>query len=141
MYVGRQRVASHMRLRGKVRYATLREHMPVSHQQYEAWSVERFLTWAQSIGPHTHQLIAAILEGRQHPQQAYRTCLGILGLAKRYTKQRLEAACQRASGANIHSYKGIRNILDNKLDTLPNDPPSDAPTPMHQNIRGQAYFH
>ena len=141
VFVGRQRVASHPRLRGKVRYATLSEHMPVAHQQYAAWSAERFLTWANTIGPHTAQLVAAILDGRHHPQQAYRTCLGILGLGKRYSNQRLEAACRRALTSGIRSYKGIRNILDHKLDTLPHDPPSEQVTPTHQNIRGQAYFH
>ena len=114
--------------------------MPVAHQKYSDWSPERFLRWAEEIGPDTTRLIGAVLDARRHPQQAYRSCLGILGLGKRYTNARLEAACHRALPARIRSYKGIRNILENKLDQLEVDHPPAAPLPTHANIRGETYY-
>ena len=88
----------------------------------------------------TQQLISALLAGRHHPQQAYRSCLGILGLGKRYGYTRLEAACRRAYPAGILTYKGIHNILKHNLDQLEVDPPPAGPLPAHANIRGQAYY-
>jgi transposase len=114
--------------------------MPPVHQKYSDWSPERFLRWAEEIGPDTVRLIAAVLETRRHPQQAYRSCLGILGLGKRYTNARLEAACRRALPAGIRSYRGIRNILENNLDKLAVDQPPPAPLPSHANIRGETYY-
>jgi transposase len=121
-------------------YSTQNEHMPPAHQKYSDWSPERFLRWAEEIGPDATRIIAAVLDARRHPQQAYRSCLGILGLGKRYTNARLEAACRRALPAGIRSYKGIRNILDNKLDQLEMDQPPAAPLPAHANIRGETYY-
>ena len=74
--------------------------MPPEHQFYSQWSPERFLRWAQEIGEQTAELISRVLNTRKHPEQAYRSCLGILGLAKRYSPERLEAACQRANAAD-----------------------------------------
>ena len=140
IFYQRTRQASHPYSQAPGRYSTQPEHMPPAHQQYSQWSPERFLRWAEEIGPHTSQLIAAVLDARQHPQQAYRSCLGILGLGKRYTNARLEAACRRALPAGIRSYKGLRNILENKLDQLERDQPPAAPLPAHANIRGEGYY-
>ncbi len=104
------------------------------------WSPDRFLRWAEKIGPHTAQLVEAVLASRRHPQQAYRSCLGILHLSKRYTDERLEAACRRAFPAGIRSYKGIKNILDTKLDQLQPEEPTTAALTTHANIRGQSYY-
>jgi transposase len=141
IFYQRQRQASHLRSAAPGRFTTLAEHMPPAHQHYAEWSPERFLGWAEQLGPHTAQLIAAVLEQRLHPQQAYRTCLGILGLAKRYTPARLEAACQRALPAGIRSYKGLRNLLDAQLDGLPLPEPPVASLTDHANVRGPAYYH
>ena len=78
---------------------------------------------------------------RQHPQQAYRSCLGILRLGNHYGEGRLEAACRRAFAAGIYSYKGVKNILDAKLDQHQADEPSPIVPPAHENIRGQEYYH
>jgi transposase len=140
IYYKRTRHASHPRSQAQGRYSTQSVHMPAAHQKYHEWSPERFLCWAEEIGPHTSQLIAAVLDARRHPQQAYRSCLGILGLGKRYSNARLEAACRRALPAGIRSYKGIRNILENKLDHLKRDQPPATPLPSHANIRGESYY-
>ncbi len=136
-----RRVASHRRVNALGYHSTLPEHMPPAHQKYQEWSPERFVRWAQTIGPQTAQLVQALLASRKHPQQAFRSCLGLLRLAKRYGEERLEAACRRALPAGIHSYKGVKNILDARLDQVePEEPPTAIPT-AHENIRGQSYYH
>lgn len=137
----RTRQASHRRVQTRGRFSTLAEHMPSAHQMYSAWSPERFLRWAEEVGPHTRHLIQAVLDSRRHPQQAYRSCLGILGLGKRYAPARLEAACGRALPAGIRSYKGVHNILENHLDQVPLDAPPPTAFPEHANIRGETYYH
>jgi transposase len=140
IYYRRQRQASHVRSRVRGRHTTQREHMPPAHQAVADWSPERFQRWAAEIGPNTTALITTALDGRRHPQQAYRTCLGILGLAKRYGNERLEAACRRALPAGIASYRGVHNILKNKLDQLDRDDPPATALPAHANIRGETYY-
>jgi transposase len=135
-----RRVASHPRTDSPGRHTTLSEHMPPAHQKYLEWSPDRFMRWAQSIGPNTAQLVHVLLDSRQHPQQAYRSCLGLLSLGNRYGEQRLEAACRRALAAGIHSYKGVKNILAARLDQVePEEPPILVPK-THENIRGPVYF-
>ncbi len=141
VFYQRKRVASHPRSTARGRFSTHSVHMPPEHQFYSQWSPERFLRWATEIGEQTAELISRALDARRHPQQAYRTCLGILGLAKRYSPERLEGACQRANAAGIGSYKGVHNILKHKLDQLPLEPAADPPLPPHANIRGQNYYH
>jgi len=135
-----QRIASHRRSNALGRHTTLSEHMPPAHQKYQEWSPDRFTRWAQTIGPHTTQLVQALLTSRKHPQQAYRSCLGLLRLASRYGEERLEAACCRALPAGIHSYKGVKNILDAKLDQVEPEEPAPVVPPSHENIRGQTYY-
>ena len=90
-----RRVAAHARRHAGMRHATSPEHMPSSHRRYAAWSVERFRREARSIGPHTEALIAAILAGRPHPEQGFRTCVGVLKLFRGSNRQRAEAVCER----------------------------------------------
>jgi hypothetical protein len=81
-----------------------------------------------------------VLDSRGHPEQANRSCLGILGLGKRFTPERLEAACRRALKAGIYSYKGVRNILDNQLDKVELELTILPPLPPHVHIRGDSYY-
>lgn len=115
--------------------------MPPKHRHYAEWSPERFLRWADQIGPQTRAVIELALASRRHPQQAYRTCLGILGLAKHYSQERLEAACTRAYSAGICSYKGVKNILGAHLEQLTLEETAPAPLDAHANIRGSSYYH
>ena len=140
IFYQQQRQAAHPRSAVLGRYSTLSEHMPEAHQHYAEWSPERFLHWAEQLGPHVAQLVAAILSLRQHPEQTYRTCLGVLGLAKRYSAERLDAACQRALPAGIQSYKGVRNILEAQLDQLPLQEPAATALSDHANLRGPTYY-
>jgi len=140
IYHNRQRVASHPRSKAQGRHTTLADHMPPAHQKYLEWSPERLTRWAQTIGPHTAQVVQALLDSRQHPQQAYRSCLGLLRLGERYGQDRLEAACRRALPAGIHSYKGVKNILDARLDQVEPEEPAEVVPTSHENIRGQDYY-
>ena len=91
-----KRVASHRRSQQKGRHTTVSAHMPESHRQAGEWSPERLNKWAARAGPATEKLIRSVMDSRKHPQQACRSCLGILRLGKAYGEARLEAACQRA---------------------------------------------
>jgi transposase len=137
-----QSVASHIRSYLKGRHTTVKQHMPKSHQQWAKWSPQRFINWAAKIGPHTAQLIEQILNSRKHPQQGFRSCLGILRLAKSYDDQRLEAACQRALTIGGTSYKSVASILKYNLDQKPL--PGQTSTEVtidHKNIRGAHYYY
>jgi transposase len=142
IFYRQRRQAIHPRSAAPGRFTTQAEHMPPAHRAYSEWSPQRFQHWAEQIGPHTTQLIGVVLAARAHPQQAYRTCLGILGLVKRYTAARLEAACRYALPAGIHSYKGLHHILEAQLDRLtPVEPPPVVRATDHVNLRGPAYYH
>jgi hypothetical protein len=116
--------------------------MPTEHRFYNDWSKERFIQWAEKIGPETAKVVQLELESRQHPEQAYRACLGILGFTRKYTAGRLESACHYALANEIHSYRGIKNILVNKSDQLvsPEDVPQPSLLSPHTNIRGKDYY-
>ena len=142
LFKGR-RVALHRRsyLRGK--HTTLAEHMPKSHQKYLQWTPSRLIRWAGQIGPQTQNLVACILENRPHPEQGYRSCLGLLRLGKRYSPERLEAACARALAFRAYSYKNVESILKNGLDQQSLDVSSPQPRLArleHENLRGRKYY-
>ena len=137
-----QRVASHPRSWQKGRHTTLKPHMPEAHRKYGDWSPQRFQQWANKIGPATVQVITAILTSRQHPQQGYRACLGILRLAKVYSNARLDAACQRALLLGTCRYKSIESILKHRLDEQPLQEVTEQKLPQdHDHIRGSDYYH
>ena len=138
------RVASHLRSRLPGRYTTLSEHMPKSHQKHLQWTPSRLIHWAGTIGPQTQKLLTFILENRPHPEQGYRSCLGVLRLKERYTPERLEAACARALAFKAYSYKNVESILKNGLDQQPLGCPSSSQTCLpllkHENLRGRDYY-
>jgi len=140
----RRRVAAHRRSRQLGAHTTIDGHMPAAHRAHADWSPTRLINWARSIGPATGQLISDVLHTRRHPEQGYRTCLGILRLAKRYTKPRLEAACARALLIGIRRVRQVEGILKAGLDQM-GDAGMAAPEPMpvikHDNIRGSDYYH
>jgi transposase len=138
-----RRVALHRRSYLKGRHTTLPEHMPKAHQKYLEWTPSRLIRWAGQIGPHTQNLVRLILESRPHPEQGYRSCLGLLRLEKRYSTERLEAACARALAFKAYSYKNVESILKKGLDQQPLITPSPQnrlPLLEHQNLRGRQYY-
>ena len=138
-----ERVASHPRSH-QPGYSTDPAHMPKSHRQHLEWTPSRLIHWGGSIGPHTETLVRAILEERRHPEQGYRSCLGILRLAKQYGRERLEAACRRAVAARARSYRHVQSILQHGLDGLPLEEERQAQESLalvHPNVRGGNYYH
>jgi transposase len=135
-----KRVASHRRSHLKGRHSTVTAHMPKAHQHYAEWTPQRLIQWAASSGVATSRVVETILESRPHPQQGFRSCLGIMRLGKRYGTQRLEAACLRALTIGACSYKSIESILKQGLDHTPLPTQGTANTPVdHDNIRGPQY--
>lgn len=137
-----QRIASHTRSRMIGHHTTVREHMPESHRQYGDWSPERLISWAHKYGKCTAELVNQIMQSRRHPEQGYRSCLGILRLEKTYGAQRLEAACQRTLLLGTLRYKSVESILKHGLDQI--DPVIDEEQVLpddHDNIRGPSYYH
>jgi hypothetical protein len=137
-----ERVAAHIRSFVPYAHTTLKEHMPPSHQKYLEWTPSRIVSWAKKIGPKTAELIEQIIESRTYPEQAYRSCLGILRLEKHYPKERVEKAAQRALRFGTHSFQSMRKILSAGLDRLEENPDGSESAPLdHENIRGSHYYH
>ena len=139
------RVASHVRSYRRGAHTTVAEHMPKAHRDHLEWSPSRFLRWAETVGPKTRALLEAILSERPHPEQGYRSCLGILRLSKRYSRERIEAACARALGVGARSYRHVESILKHGLDRQPLADSTAATEPreaiVHENVRGGRYYH
>jgi len=136
-----KRVASHVRSTQKGKHTTLTAHMPQAHRQYLQWTPQRILNWAEKSGEHTAALIQTILNSRTHPQQGFRSALGILRLGKAYGSERLNSACKRALTLQSTSYKSIASILKTGLDQKPLI--RSEPTTLlshHRHIRGQKYY-
>jgi transposase len=116
--------------------------MPKAHREYAEWTPERLVRWAEKTGPATAGVIGHIMANRPHPQQGFRSCLGILRLGERYGNDRLEAACARALRLNACRYKSIESILQRGLDrqALPEQQSLDLPA-AHDHLRGPGYFH
>jgi transposase len=137
-----ERVAAHLRSSGNHRHTTVSEHMPSSHRRYADWTVERIRREAATIGPATAALCELILERRPHPEQGFRSCLGIVRLVRPFGADRVEAAAMRAVEIGTLTYGSMRSILDNKLDRqAAHGRPADTVPVLHPNIRGPRYYH
>ncbi|MGH8936053.1 MAG: IS21 family transposase [Acidimicrobiia bacterium] len=135
-----RRVASHPRAH-RPGYSTDAAHMPESHRRHAAWTPGRIVAWAAKVGPATAKLAEAIMADRPHPEQGFRSCLGIVRLGERYGAARLEAACERALAVRAHSYRSVESILRTGLDRKPLPPESETRThPGHDNLRGPDYY-
>lgn len=137
-----QRVASHHRSYRKGGHTTIREHMPPAHQAQAGTTRESLLAGADRIGPSTVSFVEGVIAARAHPQQAYRSCLGVLRLGKKYGDDRLDAACRRAVMLGSFSLKSVDAILKNNLDQQPLDTPEPTllPKTSHVNVRGGSYY-
>jgi transposase len=139
-----KRIAAHPRSHLRYGFTTLAEHMPMAHRVHAEWSPERMRRWAQKIGPQTDQFIDRLIASRAFPQQAFRSCLGLLRMGDRFGQDRLEKACAIALLAGATRYQHVESILKNRLDTLPEtDPHGQKTTPVmadHENIRGSHYY-
>jgi transposase len=140
-----KRIAAHLRAPGNRRHSTIPEHMPSSHRRHAGWTHERITGQASATGPNTAALIGIILKSRPHPEQGFRSSIGILRLAKTHGSDRLEAACERALEIGATSYSSLNSILKNNLDRRkPRQATAkgtQSPAIVHANIRGSRYFH
>ena len=123
-------------------YTTVPEHMPHAHRAHLEWSPSRLIRWGATVGPQTAALVEQILASRPHPEQGYRSCLGLLRLTKKYGTARVEAACARAVAAGAQSYRHVDAILKHGLERVPftTAETSSRPPLVHANLRGPAYY-
>lgn len=137
-----ERIAVHVRMSGDRKHTTTPDHMPSSHRRYAGWTIDRIREDARKIGPATAALCEQILEGRPHPEQGFRACLGIVRLVGPYGAERVEAAAERAIEIGAKTYGSVKSILDNKLDRKPAPERAAGAAPIHhKNIRGPRYYH
>lgn len=142
IYLGLKRIAIHRRSYRRHGYTTLPEHMPEKHQRYlemRGWDAEYFIKRAARIGENTTWVIEKVLSSKAFPEQTYNACLGILSYEKKYSSERLEAACKRAYGAPVINYKIISNILKNNQDKQTSIQ-MEIKLPEHENIRGAGTY-
>ncbi|MGH7106948.1 MAG: IS21 family transposase [Acetobacteraceae bacterium] len=132
-------VAAHRRSPRAHRPTTLADHMPSSHRRYRDWTHERILREAAATGDDTAALVEVILRSRPHPEQGFRSCIGILGLSERYGAERVDAACAKALALGARSYGSVSAILKNAQEKKA--APADPPSLFHENIRGPGYYH
>ena len=135
-----KRVAAHRRNRSRGRHTTITEHMPKAHQAYLEWTPTRLIRWAGKTGHSTAELVETIMLSRSHPQQGFRSCLGLLRLGETYGAERLEAACRRALAIPGLSYKSVKSILKNGLDSEPLPESAETAPIEHDNVRGAGYY-
>jgi len=141
IYSGYELIASHERDRRPYRYTTVEDHLASKHQYASDWSSEKFTERASLVGEYTKEYITKILDLKQHPEQAYKSCQGILSYAGRVGSSRLENACMRALFYKEYSYQTIRAIIEKGLDKAGLDTESEQRIiPPHDNIRGNTYF-
>jgi len=135
------RIASHARCARRGGFTTVDEHMPAAHRAHRDWTPGRLIEWGQRIGMATGEVVTRILEQNKHPEHGYRACLGLLGLAKRYGKARLEAACERTLVLGAFKYRHVRDMLINNRDQLALDGTDPGWTsPVHPNLRGPGHY-
>jgi len=143
IFLRQRKIASHRRGLKPYGYTTVPDHMPSAHRAHAEWSPTRFLRWAGKIGECTRKLVEVLLADRPHPEHGYRSCLGILSLARKYSDTRLEAACSRALKVGARSYRHVAAILKNGLDRLDVEESRrtrDRPRHVHENVRGPDYY-
>ena len=136
-----KRIASHARAISAGRHTTIASHMPEKHRQYAEWTPQRIIDWAQKTGESTAELANAIMASRSHPEQGFRSCMGLMRLSKTWGPERLEAACRRALAVNALSFTSVKLILENGQDKLnPDHQKTRQLTVVHTNIRGAGYY-
>jgi transposase len=132
-----KQVALHPRSLVVGRFSTRPEHMPSNHRFIVDLSADWLLRQAQSVGPQTTQYLIALLQSRVFPEQAYRSCLGVLSLARKYPHALVETACQHLQEARLLSYRDLKS----ELEALTRQSKPDQPPAAHENVRGENYYH
>jgi len=141
IYFNNSRVASHQRNLHPYGYTTKNEHRPLNHQYVSEWNPERFIKWGRKISPEVEQVIIRILDSRQHPEQAFKSCMGLLNLAKKHDHNDYIKACKKALQLDCTNYKFIKNTLKTKAFNLTDQQELNLfKLPDHKNIRGKEMY-
>ena len=148
------RVASHIRSYQKFKYTTDKAHMPEAHRSVAEWTPERITKWAGQIGEKTSAVVLHVMQVKAHPEQGFNSALGIIRLANRYSPERLEKAANKAIAIASISYRTIKTILENRMESVEetksesHEKRTDTPAPseqmtldLEQNVRGKSYYH
>jgi transposase len=134
------RIALHQRVKNPFSYTTNSEHLASTHKFITEWTPQRFINWAESIDKNVKEYIIRILEKKQHPEQAYKSCMGVLSFVKKVGRERLRNACKRAIEYNMYNYKTVQTILEKGLDQIDDENLFEQSIPEHGNIRGKEYY-
>lgn len=140
VYYNYQCIALHLRTKSPYNYTTDKEHLASTHRFVSDWTPETFLAWSEKIHADVRLYILRILSKKQHPEQAYKSCVGVLSFAKKFGNERLINACQRGLDYGIYNYKTIQRILEKGLDKEPQQEAEQLQMPLHDNIRGENYY-
>ncbi|HAU1564348.1 IS21 family transposase [Legionella pneumophila] len=136
-----KRITLHTRSKKRFTHTTLAEHMPSSHKAHAEWTPERIHRWALKTGEDTARYIEYMIAARAFPEQAFRSCLGLMRLAQRFGADRLDNACTIALEAGMTRYQQVERLLKNNMDLVKT--PSKTTTPVishHNNLRGSNYY-
>jgi transposase len=138
----RQRIAAHARSYRVGGFTTVAEHMPASHRAHLQWTPAKLIAWGERVGAATAGVVRWQMEHRPHPEQGYRSCLGLMRLARQYGHERLEAACARAQSIRAPNYRSVKSILECGLDRQDTALLGGAASsmPSHDNVRGPGYY-
>ena len=137
IYKDNIRIALYQRNRRNYGYTTIKKHMPPQHQFVNGWSPDRFIKWAETIGGAVKEFIRLMLDQKEHPEQAFKACMGVLKLGKKYDEKALQFVCKRAIEVNSISYRFIANSLKNNIYKMEKEDAKQLPLPLHGNIRGK----
>lgn len=141
----RKRVASHPRSFVKYAYSTAPSHRPASHRAHLEWTPSRLIRWGRTIGPHTAALVEYVIRSKPHPEQGYRSALGILRLSRKHGEDRLERACDKAFRIQSPGYRTVKTMLAQRMEAVPLRGEKQAVAESEHlgagNVRGPGYYH
>jgi transposase len=141
IYYHYERIAFHPRHHRKYHYTTASEHLASAHRYLSDWTPEKFIEQAKAIHEEVALYIESVIECKQHPEQAYKSCSGILSMARKVGNERLINACKRAHSYAVYNYPIILQILEKNLDRLSDSEQENLlQMPQHGNIRGPEYY-
>lgn len=141
VFYKKERIAFHIRLR-KYGYTTTPEHLSSTNKFVSEWNPDRFITWAGAIAPVVRDFIVRILDSASYPETAYRSCVGILSFEKKFGRERLIKAVERAVYFGAFNYTMVKKILNTGMDqiTFGDDIVEQGTLPFHENIRGPEHY-
>jgi hypothetical protein len=142
IYHDGEHVCRHKKGQPNYRYTTKDEHMPSNHKFVKGWSAPWFIDQAHKTGPAMAELVTRVMQNRKHPEQGFRTAMGLLSLSKKYPKERVEKAARRALYFGNSTCKAMKAILEQGLEeqAIPQKQNQNKKTVLHENIRGQEYY-